>query len=335
MFLESNPDFTVEVSVTTRGAENASSGLYQRKMPIFQRFVIENSTLKEEFLQNQDQVVEIDHELGEYVVMPQLSRMFPPLGEIIGLASQQFPFVLLPGAAAEGFGGATLGDVREEDGRRLEELVLPYTDMMGGSFVRRLWIDDLGRPARYSNERATGEVLFASEFQNYSTATLAEDLFEFRPEAGYVHAFLHPPVTVGFGERVQLPEMSNKEGETVTQADVLAEAPVALVFTDPACQVCNERAEALIDFRSAMSDLNVQVYELSFNTDQPESFTRAEGLMPKLGGWDEQSIAPSTPYFLLVDGQGTVQAVWQGVDPSDPTAAQRHFEEALQQESDN
>ena len=104
-----------------------------------------------------------------------------------------------------------------------------------------------------------------------------------------------------------LPDLA---GEPVSLKDFTGK-PVLLVFSSTTCPACEKMYSNLKAFSAARRDL--QVVMISRGTaEENQQMVAAQGFRFPMSVWDDAVAqryqAPSTPFFVVVDGQGVIWA---------------------------
>lgn len=237
---------------------------------------------------------------------------------IAGVAALGYPFFLATPTLKDLYANARVQAMGKETvrGSSCDKVSVsePGAEANGSVF----WIDSEGRLLRwvrtvYSQGR---KAVTTFEFTTYepTASTVPANYANVLP-LGYV-PYSIPATrtrTVQTGEKAPLGSWTNVR--TGKKIDLTTVKPVALVFTDPECAICAQIEPFLAELRKQLKVKGCSLVEVSLGKTRPNT-DRKDKDRPVV--WDSDGAieakfgTPGTPFFFVVDKEGTLVRGFQG-----------------------
>ena len=311
-------DFTVrEASIRTVGR-----GRIEIQQPNMQKFTLNWGAEKFEFRHSRLGGISIRRDWKEYHESEAIPVNMAPPTMISGIADIGYPAIIgVPtlqvfsgNNAWEHQGTATV------HGQKCDKLTISLDSQQNfGSHT--VWIDQAGRVQRWNRvfQTQTSQIDIVMDFSNFSQSA-PTDLrnYDMTLPIGFV------PTQIPFTRTRTLSVaqmavfgswMNARTGKHDDVARLVDGVPVAIVFTDPDCEISQTIEPFLRRLRTRLKKEECALIEVSLGRKKPD-LTGKDKDRPvywdRLGSIEKAYGTPGTPYFLLANEDGQLVRGWQG-----------------------
>jgi hypothetical protein len=316
-FVAKSDSFTLEYTVTDSRAKSKGNCKYEALKPNFEKFSVKWDTESFRYSHSPLGGISVRDDWKTYAesyTVPQIGYLPDTL---TGVASLAYPMLLLPPTLREMYANSKVTDMGDETiaGKLCDKVSVAGTNGNSSTF----WIAKDGRIwkwLRLAIDQA-GTYTTTFEFSKFESGANKDKAY-YSPKLplGYVpHSIPGPRTrTIQTEEPAPLGSWYDLRKGAKNDAKSLPR-PLAIVFTDPACPICAKIEPYLAALRRQLKAKGCTLVEVSLGTQKPDA-TKKDKDRPVF--WDSDGAierafgTPGTPYFLVVDKEGTLVAGFQG-----------------------
>jgi hypothetical protein len=313
---------TLEFRVTMLGVQSTAQARLVVRGPDRQSFSCR--WLGEEFryLHSKSGWLALRDDLKEYDEGAPFAENRQPYGNFSGISEFAFPnFVLSESLKAFDQAGKRVSQGKEVvSGVSCDKVLIDNGQLMNPG-AHTLWIDPEGKVVRWRRLLITQNGTFdtTADFTKIErSAPEGHEAYAIKPPIGYMPTsipMLHTR-TVMLGEPAVFGSWTDaRRSAVVDVAKLVKGSSVAIVFTDPDCEVSKSAEPYLASLRRTLKTKGCALIEVSLGKKQPDVSRKDKDrqvFWDKDGAIERAYGIPGTPYFLLADKTGTLQSGWQG-----------------------